>query len=256
VQGFGVRALVDSGLAVVSINYRFLGPSHDAPNSLPLERPTHDARRALQFTRQHAAKWNLDPTRVGGAGGSAGAVSILWLALHDDMAQPESADPIARQSTRLACAAVSGAQTSLDPKQFREWVPNTSYGAPAFGFPQIPNVKPSSFYQFLAARDRLLPIIREYSAYDLVSADDPPISLEYFSRGEFGKPADDSAHVDVHGLEFAKHAKQVGAVAEVVYPTEALPKFAQSLEFLRRHLKPTPPRSAPPKSTRAVVAPK
>jgi acetyl esterase/lipase len=238
VHTFGLAELLDSGIAVVAIRYRFVPEAQAAGVRYPLEWPTHDARRALQFVRTKAAEWNLDPTRVGAAGGSAGAVTSLWLGLHDDMADATSRDPVARQSTRLTCLAVSGAQTSLDPKQFRAWVPNTSYGAAAFGFPQVPGVKPSSFYQYQAARDQLLPVIREYSAYDLISADDPPVLLEYFSRGRLGEPAEDSAHVDVHGLQFVERAKEVGARAQVVYPSETKPKFSQSHDFLRLHLKP------------------
>jgi len=39
---------------------------------------------------------------------SAWACSSLWLAFHDDMANPTSKDPVARESTRLYCAAVNG----------------------------------------------------------------------------------------------------------------------------------------------------
>ena len=49
-----------------------------------------------------------------GAPGSAGAFSSLYLALHDDMADPKSDDPVARESTRLYCAAVNGAQVTLE----------------------------------------------------------------------------------------------------------------------------------------------
>jgi len=31
----------------------------------------------------------------------------LWLATHDDLANPASADPIARLSTRITCAATT-----------------------------------------------------------------------------------------------------------------------------------------------------
>lgn len=237
VRTFGLDELLKSGIAVVTINYRFLSQAQAAGVKYPLEWPTHDARRALQFARMKAAAWNLDSVRVGAAGSSAGAVTALWLALHDEMADPASDDPVGRESTRLWCAAVSSAQTSLDPKQFRAWVPNTSYGAPAFGFPQIPGVKPSSFYQYLAARDQLLPVIREYSAYDLVSSDDPPIPLNYFIRRKFGEPAQDSARVDFHGVQFVKRAREIGACAETVYSPESKPEFAQSLEFLCQNLK-------------------
>ena len=46
-----------------------------------------DAARALQFVRSKAAEWNLDKTRIGATGGSAGACSSLWLAFHDDLAE-------------------------------------------------------------------------------------------------------------------------------------------------------------------------
>ena len=66
--------------------------------------------------------------RVGATGDSAGACTALWLALHDDLADPRSSDPIARQSSRLTCAAVNGVQTSLDPQELRAWMPNAIYG--------------------------------------------------------------------------------------------------------------------------------
>src|SRR5690348_15886726 len=40
----------------------------------------------------------------------------LWLALHDDLADPKSDDPIARESTRLSCAAVSALKPRPTPK--------------------------------------------------------------------------------------------------------------------------------------------
>ena len=100
----------------------------------PVEWPLHDAARALQFVRSKAAEWNIDKQRIGASGGSAGACSSLWLAFHPDMADPKSSDPVARESTRLWCAAVTGAQTTLDPQQMKEWTPNSRYGGHAFGF--------------------------------------------------------------------------------------------------------------------------
>ena len=100
----------------------------------PVKACVSDAARALQTIRSKARDWNLDPRRIGATGGSAGACTSLWLALHDDLADPKSSDPIARESSRLTCAAVSGAQTSLDPKELREWMPNAIYGGHAFGF--------------------------------------------------------------------------------------------------------------------------
>ncbi len=120
-----------------------------------MKAPLHDAARASQFVRSNAAEWNLDKQRIGATGGSAGTCSSLWLAFHDDLADLKSDDPVARESTRLWCAAVNGAQTTLDPQQMKEWPPNIRYGGHAFG--------KGSFAQFLAERESILPWIAEYS---------------------------------------------------------------------------------------------
>jgi acetyl esterase/lipase len=133
--------------------------------------PLEDAARALQFVRSKAAEWNIDKKRIGATGGSAGACSSLWLAFHDDMADPKSSDPIARESTRLYCAAVNGAQVTLDPKVVREWMPNYTYGAHAFGLKNLDEVEKN--------RDKLKAWIKEYSPIEHVTKDDPPIGLFY-----------------------------------------------------------------------------
>src|SRR6516165_2322653 len=110
-------------LGVAAINYRFVKQAVDMNIKPPVKAPLEDAARALQFIRSKAGEWNLDKKRVGATGGSAGGCSSLWLALHADLAKPNSDDAVARESTRLFCAAVVGAQTSLDPKELRAWMP-------------------------------------------------------------------------------------------------------------------------------------
>ena len=107
------RGLLDAGISVAAVNYRFIAQAMEQKVEPPVKACLRDAARALQTLRAKAKEWNLDPARVGATGGSAGACTSLWLALHDDLADPASADPVARQSSRLAAAAVSGAQTSL-----------------------------------------------------------------------------------------------------------------------------------------------
>lgn len=143
----------------------------------PVRAPLHDAARALQFVRSKAEAWEIDKERIAACGSSAGACSSLWLAFHDDLADPASSDPVARESTRLATAAVFNAQTTLDPAQMRAWTPNSYYGGHAFGFVDKARTRDEQFAAFLAARDTLLPWIAEYSPDALVTADDPPVYL-------------------------------------------------------------------------------
>ena len=90
--------------------YRFVQEADAAGVKPPVEWPLHDAARALQFVRSKAGEWNIDKQRIGASGASAGACSSLWLAFHPDMADPNSSDPVTRESTRLWCAAVTVAQ--------------------------------------------------------------------------------------------------------------------------------------------------
>jgi acetyl esterase/lipase len=205
-----VQALLDAGIAVAAINYRLVPQARDEGVIPPVKAPLHDSARALQFLRSKAAEWNIDPSRIGAAGGSAGACTSLWLAYHDDMADPQSGDPVARQSTRLMCAAVIGAQTTLDPKQAKEWMPNSRYGGHAFG--------KASFAQALNERDGILPWIAEYSPYALAGKDDPPVALFYQKAPAMGKNQPDPTHSANFGIGLQQRCKELGIACDVIYP--------------------------------------
>jgi acetyl esterase/lipase len=203
-------ALLKAGISVAAINYRYIKQGEADGVKPPVKAPLHDAARALQFVRSKAADWNLDKKRIGATGGSAGACSSLWLAFHDDLADPESKDPVAWESTRLWCAAVLGAQTTLDPKQMKEWTPNSRYGGHAFG--------KGNFAKFLAERESILPWIAEYSPYALVSADDPPVYLTYKVPPALGKDQKDPTHTSNFGVKLQEHCTAIGSACELVYP--------------------------------------
>ncbi|QDV66860.1 acetyl esterase [Rosistilla carotiformis] len=210
--------ILKEGISVVSVEYRFVDEATADGVMPPVQGPLGDVARALQFVRSKAADWNLDKQRIGASGGSAGACSSLWLAFHPDMADPDSEDPVARESTRLWCAAVTGAQTTLDPKHMKEWTPNSRYGGHAFGFDGDPEKKLSAFDEFLAKRDTILPWIAEYSPYALVSSDDPPVYLSYSSAPALGEKQKDPTHTANFGVKLQEHCEQAGVDCELVYP--------------------------------------
>ena len=203
----------------------------------PVKGPLHDAARALQFVRSKSAEWNIDKQRIGASGGSAGACSSLWLAFHPDMADAKSSDPIARESTRLWCAAVIGAQTTLDPQQMKEWTPNSNYGGHAFGFAGDPEKKLSQFAEFLAKRDTILPWIAEYSPYALVTSDDPPIYLSYGPPPALGQEQKDPTHTANFGVKLQEQCKKVGVACELVYQGAPDVKHATTQDYLIAKLK-------------------
>ncbi len=236
-QRLSVAAYQRAGLSVASVEYRFIQEATAEGIKPPVKAPLHDAARALQFIRSKAAEWNIDKKRIGATGGSAGACSSLWLAFHPDLADPQSSDPVARESTRLLCAAVSGAQTTLDPRQMKEWTPNSRYGGHAFGFLANPATKETQFDVFLAKREEVVPWIKEYSPYEHVSADDPPIYMIYGEPPALGQPQRDPTHTSNFGVKLQEKVRSVGVECELVYPGAPEVKHKSADEFLIEKLK-------------------
>ncbi len=207
-----------AGISVVAIEYRLVTQAAAAGVKPPVKWPLCDAARALQFVRSKAHDWNLDPARIGASGSSAGACSALWLAFHEDPADPQSSDPVARQSTRLHCVGVVRAQTSLDPRQMQQWIPNCNYGAHAFGFAGDASRGISPYQQFLDALEKILPWIHEYSPYELVTPDDPAVGLYYDESPAMGEDRPSPAHSANFGVGLTARLQQVGIDYELVYP--------------------------------------
>lgn len=219
------KAFNDAGISVVAINYRYVQQAVEEGVKPPVQAPLHDAARALQFVRSKAKEWNLDKERIGATGGSAGACSSLWLAFHDDLADPDSDDPIARESTRLYCAAVRGAQVTLDPKPLREWMPNYRYGAHAFGLRNLDEVE--------AKRGEIAEWIKEYSPMAHVTKDDPPIAMYYGGeKPVVGSSPKDPTHSGIMGVKLAERLKEVGVDVLLVHPGQPSKEFPTATAYL------------------------
>ena len=193
-------AWLAKGISYAAINYRH------TPQA-PLPAPVHDAARAIQFLRSMAAEWNIDKNRICLSGGSAGACTSMWLLCHNDLANPESKDPVLRESTRVSGAAVSGGQTSIDPKQIEPWLgPNVLKHRMinmAVGEQTIAGA--------LKNYDKHKPLFLEFSAYNHVSKDDPPLFMSY--GGDMTLPSKNAGHGihhPVYGVKMKEKADRVG----------------------------------------------
>jgi acetyl esterase len=166
VSPFLLDACLNQGISVASINYRY-------PTQAPYSGPMEDSARAVQFLRLHAAEWNLDPKAFAATGESAGAGISLWMGFHDDMADPRSSDPVARQSTRLSGMAVTNGQTTYDPRAIAKLIsPETArIGALRLLF----DVKEGDPLQASDAFKRY----EDGSPVTHLSAGDPPVMLLY-----------------------------------------------------------------------------
>jgi len=251
----GVKAYLAAGISVVAINYRYTSQAQAAGVTPAVKAPLEDAARALQFVRSKAAEWNIDKARIAASGGSAGACSSLWLAFHKDMADPKSADPIAHESTRLWCVAVSAPQTTLDPQQMKEWTPNSKYGGHAFGFTGDKAKGLSQFDEFLQNRDKILPWIAEYSPYALAGADAPPIYMTFPKPPALGQNQDDPTHTANFGVKLEEKLRGLGVECELAYPGAPDVKHPGIQQFIVEKLKGPAPKSAAAAPTKPAYHP-
>lgn len=225
-----LKQMLAAGVSVVSVEYRFIDEAEAEKVEPPVKAPMTDAARALQTVRSKAKEWQIDKDRIAAAGFSAGACTSLWLAFHDDMADPKSADPVARESTRVIAAAVGGAQTSLDPVQMKEWIPNIGYGGHAFGY--------GSFNAFLANREKILPWISEYSPYALVTPDDPPVHLWYRHPADVGEVQKDPTHSANFGVKLKERLDEAGVRCELIHGGNKDAPHVTGNDFLLELLRP------------------
>jgi acetyl esterase/lipase len=225
-RGVGtLEAYLEAGVSVVSVDYRFIAQANAEGIVPPVRGPMHDVARAVQFVRSKAAEWGLRKDRIGLTGGSAGGCSSLWLAFHPDLADPTSTDPVAQESTRPFCVAVQVPQTSLDPRQMKEWTPNITYGGHAFG------VK-GGFGAFLDQRESLLPWIAEYSPYALATADDPPVFMHFQDTPNLGHEQKDPTHTVNFGVKLQERLRELNVPCELLYPGAAGVTHTSSSDYL------------------------
>lgn len=146
-----------NGISAAAVNYR---PNNQVPFPVPME----DAGRAIQFLRHQASEFNLDPNQVAATGTSLGANVSIWLAYHDDIAKPQSDDPILRESTRLRFVISGAGQTFNDMELFRKRVYPYSLPASRDAGDEIDGSRENA---------------KEISAIYHVTSDDPPIMMTY-----------------------------------------------------------------------------
>jgi acetyl esterase/lipase len=82
---------VDHGIAAFVVRYRL--PSDQTMVDKAVG-PLEDAQQALRLVRQHAKEWNIDPSRVGAIGFSAGGHVATTLATHFNKAYVDNPDQV------------------------------------------------------------------------------------------------------------------------------------------------------------------
>jgi acetyl esterase len=232
------------GIAVVTANYRF---TTGTPDAAPYPAPMLDAVRAVQFVRSKAKEWNIDPNRIDLTGSSAGAVIDMWIAYHEDMARPGSADPVERFSTRVTCITPQSGPATLDPKVICNRIG---------GDPSVTGVLLHFFgvrnLEELDAPDKQK-LVADASPITHVNKDAPPTFLTYdFPLRGTPLPENAPIHYSIHDPKFGVMLKEkLDALGvENVFHTKGDGLEPEAVrKFLVKHLKPegVPSVAIPPK---------
>lgn len=205
-----LQACLDAGVSFAAINYSYLSAATPMPVVL------HDCARAVQFLRTKAGEWKLDPRRFAAYGGSAGAGASLWVAFHPDLAEPNSADPVRRQSSRLACVGAISTQCSYDPVRWGELFGDEAvrryggtYLSPAlFGFATDEALRGPAGAAVRAECDML----------GLISPDDPPVFLEATGRTLALTTQNQLLHHPRHSREIFLRCRDLGVPVVAIIP--------------------------------------
>ncbi len=160
-----VPPLVEAGFTVFVINHR-AAPRHRFP--APLE----DAQRAVRVVRANAARYGVDPERIGGVGGSSGGHLISLLGVLDGEGDTSSRDPVERASAKLQAVFARAAPTDLTrfPGRFSSASTSSLLGL-RLGRTDLPSSAPYAVY-------------RQASPIAHVSPDDPPFLLAHGTADE------------------------------------------------------------------------
>lgn len=188
-----IPTLLSRGVAVVCADYRFIQDARDANIFPPVSASLADAVSAINFVKSNAAKWNIDASKIGLAGCSAGGCSALYAALSG------------KAEVEFVAAFIP--QTSLKPAQMRAWIPEINYGAHAFGF--------ESFDKWLKNRAEVGKYTAQYSPAALV-----PSAAARKTKTKFllfyPKKTLDATHSEKFGERFSEICRANGIPCKLV----------------------------------------
>ena len=223
------QSFLSQGIAFATIDYRLTDKG-------PYPMQMHDAARALQWLRHNADKYNIDKTRIAAYGSSAGACISMWLAFHDDLADPRSDDPIARESTRLTVAGSQIGQPTLDPRTFYKW----------FG---VKSLRPSKALYPLFGIDsyadtekpEVRKLVEDASPITHLDKDDVPVYLTYIG-GDTKVTETTEPGIWVHharlGIKLKEQMDKLGIECHVQYRNgPAIENYRSLTDFLIKKLK-------------------
>ena len=216
------------GYHIASISYPLVNEGALQPAML------NSALRAVQFLRYKANQWKIDSSRIVATGGSAGGCSSLLIALHDDIANPKSPDPVERFSSRIAGAQVAGAQTTMNPFVIKERIGEKTFGNP---MPYQP-FGAETAEEMMNNWGKYKELALKCSPITHLTQDDPPLHLFYNVNREFPTTSGSNGiHSPIFGEIMLEACQKIGVECHLQYWEKDRPQPTVSRQdFLKKLL--------------------
>jgi len=220
-NGDVITPRLNDGVSFAAINYRLVGKA-------VLPDIMRDCARAIQFLRTKGPEWNIKKSRVAVYGSSAGAGASLWLAFHKDVADPQSSDPVLRQSMRPVVVGALSTQCTYD---VRHW---PAIIGPFSG--QVPERLRLVFFHFKSRADEETPegqrMRADVDLIHLMSKDAAPFFAFTPAKVEPAPNLPGYIHDPRHALALEQRAKEVGLECAVFVKGTPVPDGLTTREYM------------------------
>ena len=179
--------------------YTVFAVVHGSQPKFQIPEAMQDMHRAVRFIRHNAAKWGVNPDKLGVTGASAGGHLSLVLGTQTDAAAGQKKDDIDRESSAVQCVACF-----FPPTDFLNYGTN---GADGVGFGVLKGFK-GAFGPQADTEEGRKQLGREISPFYSISSNTPPTLIIHGSADKL---------VPIQQAEiFINHAKELGVNAKLV----------------------------------------
>ncbi|MDB6125175.1 MAG: axeA [Pedosphaera sp.] len=179
--------------------YTVFAVVHGSQPKFSIPEVVQDMHRAVRFIRHNAAKYHIDPNKLGVTGGSAGGHLSLTLGTKGKPGAKDAADPIDRESSAVQCVACF-----FPPTDF------LNYGKPgenAMGINVLQNYK-AAFGPESDTEEGRQRLGREISPVYYITSNMPPTLIIHGNADTL---------VPIQQAEiFVERSKEVGAEAKLI----------------------------------------
>jgi len=211
-NGFGVVMMVSGGWfssheainptmfqPLLNRGYTVFAVVHGSQPKFTIPEIVPDIHRAIRFIRYNAAKYGVNPNKLGITGGSAGGHLSLTMAVQGAPGDPNAKNPVDRESSAIQCVACF-----FPPTDF------LNYGQPgedAVGVGTLKDFKPGFGPRADTAEERQK-LGREISPIYFVTSNQPPVLIIH---------GDADKLVPIYQAEkFVERSRAVGATAKLI----------------------------------------